>query len=85
MIEANEVVGSLVEQDILSFLIEDPDARAHMVRDLMGPPFPIVDASIPVREFVGGLSGDRPAVLVRNGDGALSILTRSDLIATLGV
>jgi len=84
VMEGSDVVGSLVEQDILSVLIEDPDARAHLVRDLMGSPFPIVDASSPVREFVGGLSGDRPAVLVRNGDGTLSILTRSDLIATLG-
>jgi len=84
VMEGDEVVGSLIEQDILSFLIGDPDARARLVRDLMAPPFPIVDAASPVRAFAGGLGGDRPAVLVRNGAGALAILTRSDLIGTLG-
>lgn len=82
--EASEVVGSLIEQEILRWLIEDPDARAHLVRDIMGPPFPIVDESTPVQEFAGRLGGDSPAVLVRGDDGALSILTRSDLIGTLG-
>lgn len=82
--EGDEVVGSLIEQNILSFLIQDPDARARLVRDLMGPPFPIVEASSPVQEFAGGLGGDRPAVLVKDGAGELAILTRSDLIGTLG-
>jgi len=82
--EAGEVVGSLIEQEILRWLIEDPDARGHLVRDRMGPPFPIVEGSSPVQEFAGRLGGDCPAVLVRRGDGELSILTRSDLIGTLG-
>jgi cystathionine beta-synthase len=79
-----EVVGSLIEQEILRCLIEDPDARAHLVRDVMGPPFPIVDAATPVQDFARRLGGDSPAVLVRQADGTLSILTRSDLIGTLG-
>ncbi len=84
VIEEDEVVGSLIEQDILRCLIGDRDARAHLVRDVMGPPFPIVEGTSPVQEFAGGLGGDCPAVLVRQSDGELSILTRSDLIGTLG-
>jgi cystathionine beta-synthase len=72
-----EVVGSLIEQEILRCLIEDPDARAHLVRDVMGPPFPIVDAATPVQDFARRLGGDSPAVLVRQADGTLSILTRT--------
>jgi cystathionine beta-synthase len=82
--EEDEVVGSLMEQEILRCLIEDPDARAHLVRDVMGPPFPVVEASTPVQDFARRLGGDSPAVLVRQADGTLSILTRSDLIGTLG-
>ena len=82
--EDGEVVGALIEQEILRRLIEDPDARAHLVRDVMGPSFPVVDESSPVQDFAGRLGGDSPAVLVRRGDGTLSILTRSDLIGTLG-
>ena len=82
--EGDDVVGSLIEQDILSFLIGDPDARARLVRDLMGPPFPVVAEDSAVQTFAAGLSGERPAVLVKQTDGSLSILTRSDLIGMLG-
>jgi cystathionine beta-synthase len=82
--DGDDVVGSLIEQDILNFLIGDPDARARLVRDLMGPPFPVVSDTSSVQTFASGLSGERPAVLVRQGDGTLSILTRSDLIGMLG-
>ncbi len=81
--EDAEVVGSLIEQEILRVLIADPDARAHLVRDVMGAPFPIVEGSSPVQDFASRLGEDNPAVLVRR-NGELSILTRSDLIGTLG-
>ena len=82
--DGDEVVGSLIEQNILRFLMGDPDARGRLVSDLMGPPFPIVESSTPVHAFANGLSGDQPAVLVREPDHTLAILTRSDLIAALG-
>ncbi len=84
VMEGSDVVGSLGEQGILRCLMDDPDARAHLVRDVMGPPFPVVEASDVVRSFAHRLSGDSPAVLVRMDDGDLSILTRADLISTLG-
>ena len=84
VIEDEEVVGSLIEQDILAWLIGDPDARARLVRDLMGPPFPIVDESATVRTLATTLGGNRPAVLVQTEDRPLSIITRSDLIGLLG-
>jgi len=80
----DEVVGGLIEQSILRALIADPDARAHLVSDLMGPPFPIVEGSSSVQILARELGADSPAVLVRRPDGQLGILTRSDLIGTLG-
>ena len=82
--DSNEVVGSLTERDILRLLIGDPDARARLVRDMMGEPFPVVDHSSAVQDFAGSLGAACPAVLVRQRNGAMSILTRSDLIGTLG-
>ncbi|MDH3733705.1 MAG: pyridoxal-phosphate dependent enzyme [Gemmatimonadota bacterium] len=82
--EDGEMVGSLIEQDILNALIGDTDARARLVRDLMGPAFPVVEANAAVQTFARGLSGESPAVLVRQEDGDLAILTRSDLIGNLG-
>lgn len=82
--ENGEVVGSLVERGILGRLIREPDARARQVRDVMGEPFPIVQASTPIRDLAGHLQGQCTAVLVRSRDGGLSILTRTDLISSLG-
>ncbi|MGI9037427.1 MAG: CBS domain-containing protein [Gemmatimonadota bacterium] len=79
-----EVVGSLVEQHILESLIGDPDARARLVADLMGDPFPIVEETAAVSELAGKLGRGAQAVLVRGSDGQLAILTRSDLIGALG-
>lgn len=84
VMDGGDVVGSLIEREILRDLIGDPDARAHLVRDLMGPPFPIVEGSSSLQDTAGRLGGDNPAVLVRRSDGNLGILTRSDLIGTLG-
>ena len=82
--ENGKVVGGLIEQNILRALIGDPDARAHLVSDIMGDPFPIVDASSSVHELAIQLGPDNPAVLVNRSSGELGILTRSDLIGTLG-
>jgi cystathionine beta-synthase len=82
--ENGDVVGSLVETGILSRLIVEPDARARLVRDIMDEPFPVVEASTPVRDLAKHLQGQCTAVLVRHEEGSLSILTRADLISTLG-
>ncbi|MEE9473423.1 MAG: pyridoxal-phosphate dependent enzyme [Acidimicrobiia bacterium] len=82
--ENGDVVGSLVEQGILTRLMGEPDARARLVRDVMGEPFPVVEASTPVRDLATHLQGQCTAVLVRSSEGELSILTRTDLISTLG-
>ncbi len=82
--ENGDVVGSLVEQAILSRLLREPDARARLVRDVMSDPFPIVEGSSLVRDIAAHLQGHCTAVLVRHESGALSILTRADLISTLG-
>jgi cystathionine beta-synthase len=84
VIENGDVVGSLVEQGILTRLIKEPDARARLVRDVMEDPLPVVEASTPMRDLAAQLQGQCTAVLVRTRDGQLSILTRTDLISTLG-
>jgi len=78
------IVGSLVDQEILRWLIAEPDARARLVQDIMGDPFPIVAGTSSIQHVAAQLEEHGPAVLVRQSDGDLSIVTRSDLIATLG-
>jgi cystathionine beta-synthase len=84
VMDDGDVVGSLVEQGILTRLIGEPDARARLVRDVMSDPFPVVESTTPVRDLAAHLQGQCTAVLVRASDEELSILTRTDLISTLG-
>jgi cystathionine beta-synthase len=84
VVEHGEHVGSLAEKGILARLIEDPDARLRLVRDLMGPPFPAIDPSLPIQEIAAHLDTGCTAVVVRASGGVPHrILTRTDLIAAL--
>ena len=83
--EGDELVGSLSEVGILARLVHEPDARNRLVRDIMGEPFPVVEPDAPVKEIAAHLQGHCTAVLVRSEEGeGFEILTRTDLIGTLG-
>jgi cystathionine beta-synthase len=83
--DADNLVGSLTESDILSLLIAEPDARQKPVKDVMTAPFPVVARSLPVDELSSYLSHSPGAVLVpRNEDEAgYDVITKSDLIGAL--
>lgn len=84
VVEDGAIVGSLTENHILGRLVEDPDSRNRLVRDVMGKPFPVVDRDTPVREIAERIHENRAAVLVRcEHEGEYEILTRTDLITAL--
>jgi len=84
-VENGRTVGSLSELGILARLVHEPDARARLVRDVMGEPFPEVDPDTAVHDLAAHLQGHCTAVVVRAGEGtAARILTRTDLISALG-
>ena len=79
-----QAVGSLTERNILSRLVEEPEARSHAVKDVMAAPFPIVEADITVEGLSAYLDNEAGAVLVKAGEtNQFHIVTRSDLIAAL--
>ena len=79
-----EVVGSLTETDLLTHLIENPDARSESVATAMGPPPPVVPDSMHLQQLVELLGNDPGAVLVaRDEVNKYDIITKSDLIGIL--
>ena len=77
-------VGSLTERRILARLVADPEARQQPVAEVMGEPFPVVEADVSIAGLSAHLDSGVGAVLVRaTGDGEPHILTRADLIAAL--
>jgi cystathionine beta-synthase len=86
VIEADEVVGSLTESVILNHLIESPESRERLVREVMGEPFPIVPRSLHLEHLSAYLEQGAGAVLVEPEDGrTYQIITKSDLISALAL
>ena len=83
VLSGEDVVGCLTESVVLNRLIDEPGAKDHAVSDIMGDPLTVVDASMPVSGLSGLLREAPGAVLVRKTDGALRIITKSDLIEAL--
>ena len=82
VLEGDEVVGSLTDNDVLSRLIREPDARDHLIGENMGPPLPVVGPETPLEGLTRHLSTPPGAVLVRH-DASWQIITRSDVIEAL--
>jgi cystathionine beta-synthase len=78
-----ECVGSLVESEIMTTVIEDPDLLDRPVESVMDAPFPVVDSHINAEEAARLLTRENPAVLVRDGGELKGILTRYDVVRDL--
>jgi len=76
-------VGSVSEQALMARALEDPAVLDRPVRDLMDPPFPVVDGAWPLDRLTALLSRETPAALVRSGPALTGIITRYDLLHQL--
>ncbi|OGQ21773.1 MAG: cystathionine beta-synthase [Deltaproteobacteria bacterium RIFCSPLOWO2_02_FULL_44_10] len=80
VIERGEVVGSLIDSNILSAVLKKPTCQSDPVRTVMDEPFPFVNPSLKIDELVKKLSRERPAVMVQKEGGGFEIITRYDLV-----
>jgi cystathionine beta-synthase len=79
-----QCVGALSESVLMARVIEDPTVLDRPVADLMDGPFPIVTADEPLPRVAHMLTRQNPAVVVRDGGGALvGIITRYDMVRYL--
>lgn len=76
-------VGSVLEGELMNRVLEDPATLNLPVEAVMGAPFPVVDATLPLEELTRLLTRGNPAVLVRRNGGIEGILTRYDVVRTL--
>lgn len=82
--EKDEIVGSLTENNVLSFLLENPMQHSDKkVVDIMGDPFPMVSLDLPFSKLNKYIDKRIPAVLVKTATGQVQILTQYDIIQAL--
>ncbi|OLC06176.1 MAG: cystathionine beta-synthase [Gemmatimonadetes bacterium 13_1_40CM_4_69_8] len=83
VLEGADGVGAVSEQGLMARAIEEPATLDRPVRELMDPPFPVVDGEWPVERLTAMLSRETPAALVRRGGKLAGIVTRYDLLHQL--
>jgi cystathionine beta-synthase len=75
-----ECAGAVTEATLMAHAIGDASSLERPVRDQMDPPYPVVDADVPLERFSGMLSRETPAVLVRADGAFVGIVTRYDVL-----
>jgi cystathionine beta-synthase len=78
-----DVVGSLLERELLDRVFKNPDALQEDVAVAMSPPLAAVDVGDSLDQVYADLSGRSPAVVVAAAGRPAAILTRSDLLEYL--
>jgi cystathionine beta-synthase len=81
-VAAAEVVGAVLERDLLAAGFNDPGVLARPVGEVMGPPLPTVGSGEPVELAVTRMEASG-AVLVLDAGHPVGILTRSDVLSSL--
>ncbi len=81
VIKEQEMVGSITENAVLTYLLENPMKHAeHKIEEVMDAPFPIVQEDLPVKQLNRYISKKIPAVMMKDKAGSMHILTKYDII-----
>jgi cystathionine beta-synthase len=83
VIDTTGFVGSLDETDLFRSYVEDKDIAEKPVREVMGKPYPVVQANTSVEEVSKLINKDNQAVLVNLGNGRHHIITKHDIISSI--
>ena len=84
VVDNGKFVGSVDDTQLVQVLIDNSKARDEKVIDFMQPAFPIVQATDPIETISKHITKENGAVLVELGQGKFHILTRHDIVASLG-
>lgn len=83
VVDAGVVVGGLVEGPLTTKALLQPQLLDRPVREVMGDPFPVVDASTPTGSLSALLAGDAPAAVVQKDGKLIGIVSRHDVLQQL--
>ena len=79
VVDGDDCVGSVTE-GLMARVLEDAKLLDRPVSEVMGAPFPVVDADIPIDRLVTMLSKETPAALVRDEGRLVGLVNRYDVL-----
>ncbi|HWA41146.1 MAG TPA: pyridoxal-phosphate dependent enzyme, partial [Gemmatimonadales bacterium] len=83
VVDAGVVVGGLVEGPLTTKALLQPQLLDRPVREVMGDPFPVVEASTPTGSLSALLAGEAPAAVVQKDGKLIGIVSRHDVLQQL--
>ncbi|AWM15326.1 pyridoxal-phosphate dependent enzyme [Flavobacterium sp. NRK F10] len=83
VVDSKGFVGSVDEADLFRSYVEDKDIADKPIKEVMGKPFPVVKASVPVEEISKLITKENQAVLVDLGESKFHIITKHDIISAI--
>ncbi|HZU13285.1 MAG TPA: cystathionine beta-synthase [Chloroflexota bacterium] len=75
-----DIVGSIQEKSLLARVFREPDMVERPVGEVMEEPLETVEIIEPIETIIGPLLGEDTAVIAREGEKPVGVITRSDLL-----
>jgi cystathionine beta-synthase len=82
--EQGAVVGTVYEDDLINSVMQGKDLNSFIVREIMRAALPVVGKEATLEEITQYIPGKFPALLVDLGGGKYDIITKFDLVTTVG-
>jgi cystathionine beta-synthase len=80
VIEEERCVGGLTEATLMTRALDQPSLLDRPVREVMDPPFPVVDAALTTDRLASMLTRESPAALVERQGKIVGIVSRYDVL-----
>jgi len=84
IIENGQVIGTLHEDDLITHVLLGKDINNFIVREWMKAPLPILRKDATLEQITEYIPAKTPAILVDLEDGRYDVITKYDLVATVG-
>ncbi|MCM5664122.1 pyridoxal-phosphate dependent enzyme [Galbibacter mesophilus] len=81
--DASGFVGSLDESALFKAYLDDKNIADKPIKDIMQPPFPVVQKNTSIDELSKLINRENKAVLVNLGDQKYKIITKHDIISAI--
>ena len=84
VLKGNDYVGSINDSQLFGKLLATPELKNQKIETVMQPPFPFVAAGSTMEEIAKKITKDNTAVLVKDENGNVHIITKHDVIGAIG-
>ena len=81
--DGEHIVGSIIDTKILEMLIENPEVRDQSVAEVMDAPFKFVGMDNTIDVLSSLMDRNNKALLVRDDDNQVHIITQADLLMAI--